>query len=94
MKKGFIRMTNDIYNNNWDIAHQIFKDFKPTHIEFRRHENDMWYFWGTCDSFDELKEGEEPKQYIAIFVMQDDKTYRHSFQKMNSFESLHNGKTL
>lgn len=81
MKKGFIKITNEVYNNLWGISYQIFKDFKPYHIEFRKSENDMWYFFGTCDSFDELKEGEEPKNYMAVFTMQDDGTYRHSFQK-------------
>lgn len=68
MKRGFIKMTKDIYENMWSELYIFFKDFRPTHIEFRHWENDIWYLYGVSDLFDEIKEGEVLPQYDVIFT--------------------------
>lgn len=46
MNKGFIKISNHVYHELWDDIYILFKDFRPTHIEFRHWENDIWYFYG------------------------------------------------
>lgn len=72
MKKGFFKITDDMYKNGWEYVSMIFKDFRPTHLEFRHWENDMWYLYGVSDKFSELKEGDAVPQYDAIFTKQED----------------------
>lgn len=67
MKKGLIKISNELYQNNWEQISLIFKDFKPNHIEFRHWENDVWYFYGVCDLFEVLKEGEVIPFYEVVF---------------------------
>jgi len=67
-KKGFIRITDQLYKENWlDIA-PIFKDFKPFHIEFRPQENDIWYFYGYSEKFEQVNEGERIPEYEVIIT--------------------------
>lgn len=77
MKKGFIKMTKDIYENMYNSCHIFFKDFRPTHIEFRHWENDIWYLYGVSELFDVLNEGEALPQYDVIFT-------RHKKEKSES----------
>ena len=66
MRKGFIKITDAIYREQWGFVYPIFKHFRPNHIEFRHWENDIWYFYGECEFFDELKEGQSVPQYDVI----------------------------
>ena len=75
MKSGFIKISNGVYENMWSDIYILFKDFRPTHIEFRPWENDIWYLYGVSDLFDEVKEGESVPQYDVIFT--DHKTKNH-----------------
>jgi len=71
MKKGLIKITDTLYKNDWSIISAIFKDFRPTHIEFRYWENDIWYFWGTSDLFDDITDFNECQSipiYDVIFT--------------------------
>jgi hypothetical protein len=68
MRKGIIKITDDIIKNDWGTLHIFFKDFRPTHIEFRHWENDVWYFYGVSDLFDELKEAESVPFYDVVFT--------------------------
>lgn len=67
-RKGVVKVTKEFYENEWPTVCQIFKHFRPSHIEFRHWENDVWYFFGTSEFFDELKEGEATPEYLAIFT--------------------------
>ena len=78
MKKGVIRISNEVYNDCWIAVADIFKEFKPNHIEFRHWENDLWYFYGTSESFDIVNEGEIIPFYEVLFDTVN-KTY--SFKK-------------
>lgn len=67
MNKGVIKITDALIKNDWHAIYPIFESFKPTHIEFRHWENDIWYYYGVSEFFDEIKEGESiPQYYIEI----------------------------
>ena len=83
MKKGFIRFTDFVYKKEYEIISQIFKDFRPTHIEFRHWENDVWYIYGESDFFDDVIEGEVIPQYEVIFKTILEGGYSHEFRKFN-----------
>jgi hypothetical protein len=68
MKKGIIKITDELYRNNYNEICKIFNYFKPTHIEFRHWENDIWYLYGESDLFEEIKEGEQIPFYLASFL--------------------------
>lgn len=67
MRKGYIKITDHLYSNMYDSISELFKYFRPTHIEFRYCENDMWYLYGQSEFFDEIKEGEPVPQYDVSF---------------------------
>jgi len=68
MKKGFIRISKQLYDESYDLISPLFLLFKPMHIEFRHWENDIWYFWGTSEKFDELKEGDAVPGYEVLIT--------------------------
>lgn len=82
MKKGFIKITDTLYKNSWDIVYLIFKDFKPSHIEFRHWDNNIWVFYGESEYFKELKEGEPVPQYEAVVTWSEDKNYFVEFKSL------------
>jgi hypothetical protein len=84
MKKGVIKITDSLYRGNYQIASLIFKDFRPTHIEFRQWENNVWYLYGESENFDEIKEGEIVPEYKALITTQPDGNYLCSFTKIKS----------
>lgn len=87
MKKGFIRFTDFVYKKEYAIISQIFKDFRPTHIEFRHWENDVWYIYGESECFDEVIDIEgmpqDVPQYEVIFKTRLEGGYSHEFRKFN-----------
>ena len=68
MNKGFIKISDVLYRNEWEMVSLLFKYFRPTHIEFKHWENDVWVLYGESGLFEELKEGEKIPQYDAIFT--------------------------
>jgi hypothetical protein len=83
MKKGLIKMSNEMYTEMWGELYIFFKDFRPTHIEFRHWENDTWYFYGVSDFFDEVKEGDAVKQYEVWFTRHPNGELTYKFQRYN-----------
>lgn len=81
MKRGIIKISDILYKKHWSMIGGIFKDFRPTHIEFRHWENDIWYLFGESELFDEVKEDEKVPEYIVIITSHPDKTYTFKFQK-------------
>ena len=79
-RRGFIRFT-DAHKGDWNKLYIFFKDFRPTHIEFRHWENDVWYFYGVSPLFDEVAEGEAVPQYDVIFTRHEDDTLTYNFQR-------------
>jgi len=73
MNRGLIKVTDQVLNHHWDLFRLIFKDFRPTHIEFRHWEGDLWYYYGVSKLFDEVKEGEIIPEYLATFTQEKDK---------------------
>ncbi len=67
MNKGLIKISDIIYREQWDIFRLIFKDFKPTHIEFRHWENFIWYFYGDSELFDKIQHGDPIPEYNVLF---------------------------
>jgi len=80
MNKGLIKVTDQVLKSHWDKFRLIFKDFRPTHIELRHWENDLWYYFGVSDKFDEVKEGELIPEYIVIIKTDEDKV-TYTFEK-------------
>ena len=77
MNKGFIKITDPIYKQHWNMVAKIMKDFRPFHIEFRPYENDVWYFYGESKKFDHVEEGELIPEYMAIFTKKNNRwTFR------------------
>lgn len=82
MRKGFIKMTDQLYKENWKDIYIFFKDFRPTHIEFRHWENDIWYFYGESELFDIIKEGMQIPQYEVMLTRHNDNTITYEFKKV------------
>ena len=68
MNKGFIKISDQLYREEWGTLYIFMKDFRPTHIEFRHWENDIWYMYGVSEKFDIVNEGENIPQYDVIFT--------------------------
>lgn len=82
MKTGFIKITDILYQQNWEEISIIFREFRPSHIEFRHWENDIWYFWGTCNKFDELKEAEQTPEYTVVLTRIDGGDIEYKFERV------------
>jgi hypothetical protein len=81
MNKGFIKISNHVYHELWDEIYILFKDFRPTHIEFRHWENDIWYLYGESKFFKPLKEGDAIPQYDVSFTRHNDGSITYQFLK-------------
>ena len=68
MKRGPIKISDEMYRNEWPLIYIFFKDFRPTHIEFRHWEANTWYLYGESDLFDENIEGEAIPEYSVKFI--------------------------
>lgn len=75
MNKGIIKITDILYKENYDEISGIFKYFKPTHIDFRHWENDIWYFYGISDFFEKTKKGDDIPFY-TVEINTENKTYK------------------
>jgi len=82
MKKGFFKITDVIYRNDWQIVSLIFKDFRPLHIEFRHWENNVWYLYGESEFFAPVEEGVIPPQYDITVTSNEDGTYTLKYTKV------------
>ena len=83
MNKGFIKISNELYVNNWERLYVIMKDFRPIHIEFRHWENDIWYVYGVSKKFDKLTLGEVVPQYDVIITEDENKGLTYEFKRIN-----------
>jgi hypothetical protein len=82
MKKGFIKISDTLYKDSWKDLYIFLKDFRPTHIEFRHWENDIWYLYGISDLFDELKAGDAVPQYDVMFSKHEDNPLTYEFKRI------------
>lgn len=82
MNKGLVKISNELYVNDWETIYIFMKDFRPTHIEFRHWENDTWYMYGISKMFDELKEGDAVPQYDVIFTQHGNKEITYKFKRV------------
>lgn len=80
-RKGFIKISNQLIEKDWNLIYIFFKDFRPTHIEFRHWENDTWYFYGVSDLFKELKEAEAVPQYSVTFTTDKNSVVTYKFEE-------------
>jgi hypothetical protein len=79
VKKGYVKISNDVYTKDWDFISGVFKYFRPTHIEFRHWENDIWYIYGESLLFKDLAEGEEVPLYNIVMTSHADGTATFKF---------------
>jgi hypothetical protein len=82
MNKGFIKISDVLYKEDWSSLYIFMKDFRPTHIEFRHWENDIWYMYGVSEKFDPLKEAEAVPQYDVLFTRQENGTLTYEFKRL------------
>jgi len=82
MNKGLVKISNELYVNDWDRIYFFMKDFRPTYIEFRHWENDIWYIYGISKMFDELKEGDAIPQYDIIFTQHENNDITYKFERV------------
>lgn len=87
MKKGVLKITDVLYKNHWLVVSQLFKDFRPLHIEFRHWENDLWYLYGESEKFEEVKEGEMFPVYSVEVTSYPNDTYSFEFQRVPDYSS-------
>ena len=83
MNKGLIKISNELYVNDWQRLSVFMKDFRPIHIEFRHWENDIWYIYGVSEMFDELKEGEAVPEYDVIFTEYENRDGTYKFERVH-----------
>lgn len=77
MNKGIIKITDVLYKEEYNTISGIFKYFRPTHIELRHWENDVWYFYGESDLFENIIEGEIiPFYFVEINTENENITYK------------------
>lgn len=81
-KRGFIKCSDALIKQDWKYLYVFFKDFRPTHIEFRHWENDIWYFYGVSEKFETVKEGECVPQYDVVFTKQENGELLYEFNKV------------
>lgn len=67
-RKGLIKVSNELYEKEYDTISLIFKDFRPTYIEFRHWDNNTWYIYGVSEFFEEVSEGSAIRQYEVVFT--------------------------
>jgi len=82
MNKGVIRISKQLYNENYDIVCLIFKDFKPLHIENEHWNIGDYVIYGESYLFDVVKEGEVIPNYTVIFQKIEDDSYIYNFVKL------------
>lgn len=66
MNKGYFLVSDELYTKWYEMFHLIFKDFRP--IKIKRQDDDIWYFYGLSDKFDEIGEDVMPPQYEVEFI--------------------------
>jgi len=81
MRKGFFKISDEMYTKDWDIISLIFKDFRPIHLEFNRHTN-IWVIAGVSDKFDKVREDEPTPQYDIIFTRHPNNEYTYFFERV------------
>lgn len=81
MKKGLIKISDVLYQDNWELAFPIFKYFRPFHIDTKLYAREI-VFYGECDFFEELKEGEIIPQYDAFVKKYKNGTYSVRFKRI------------
>ena len=82
MNPGFIIITDEVYKQMWSTIYIFMRDFRPTHIEFRPLENNVWYMYGESDSFDPIKEGEAVPQYDVVFSVHPMSVLTYEFKRV------------
>jgi hypothetical protein len=82
MRKGYFEISDEMYTKDWDILSQIFKDFRPIHIEFNHWNRNIWVIVGVSDKFDEVEEDEPIPQYEVIFTRHPYDQYTYVFKRV------------
>lgn len=80
MRKGFFKISDELYTQDWDIISQIFKDFRP--IRISKWNAEIWYVMGVSDKFDEVDEGEPTPEYVVVFTRQPDGELTYVFKRV------------
>ena len=84
MNKGFIKVSDIIYREAWSDIYIFLKDFRPTHIEFRHWENDIWYLYGVSSKFDPINEGDAIPQHDVMFTKREDGGHDYEFKRVQT----------
>jgi len=72
---GYILASEELYIEQKDIFMELFKQFYPFTIQYNGvyHENPKTFkLVGECDSFDEIKEGDNIPKYDCITTISED----------------------
>ena len=92
MNKGYIKISHELYVNQWKEIHPIIKEFRQTHIK-KDSVNNIWLVYGVSKMFDELKEGDEVPEYRLILCWDKNKTMTYEFIRENILNILFKFKT-
>ena len=82
MNKGFIKISDVLYKEDWSSLYIFMKDFRPTYIEFKHYVDGFCYMYGVSDKFEPLKKGDAFPQYDVIFTRQQDGTLAYEFKRV------------
>ncbi len=83
-KKGFIRITDQLYKQNWTDIAPIFKYFKPYRIDVHYINTDgNWHFYGTSEYFDIVPEGAIIPEYEVTVTWATGYEKTYAFKKIN-----------
>ncbi len=65
MRRGTIKLSIDLINDNVELVHKIFSKFTPVITEDNFFTNQITYY-GFCDDFREIESGEVAPVYLAM----------------------------
>jgi hypothetical protein len=65
MRRGTIRISIDLINDNIELVHKLFSKFTPVITDDNFFTNQITYY-GFCDDFREIKSGEIVPEYIGV----------------------------
>lgn len=81
MRLGIVKISDELYSNNYDSCKVIFEHLRPLNIKFHHRQ---WFIKGESQFFDDVAEGDGIPQYIAEITYASGKAILAKFERVNS----------
>ena len=72
MRVGFVHITKELYENDYNIIHKMFEVFMPLAIQPRPYGHEDFLFYGRSDLFELKKQNQDVPHYVFNFVKNHD----------------------